>query len=237
MEHAGQCASRNLGLKEAKGDFIMFIDDDDEIEPDLIGKHLDCLQEPGLNISNGVAHEIGAGELPVYFKHCRISDVFPTNNTMIRKKILEKSGLFDLAYDLGQRADHDLGMRLYLSGELMVLNPHIQVLHHHAPMGGLRQHKARVDTYAASRQRLFRRNLSTISDIYLAKRYFSEEQVREMLWISLLGTFSIRGGVLKRMLKILIGTFLLPYNLWTLLKRCRAAEALLANYPQIPDLL
>ena len=42
---------------------------------------------------------------------------------MIRKSLLQDSGLFDLAYDRGQRADHDLGMRLYLNGAFMVRTP------------------------------------------------------------------------------------------------------------------
>ena len=80
--------------------------------------------------------------LPDAFTLRRASDVFPTNNTMLRKSALRLSGLFDLAYEHGPRADGDLGMRLYLSGARMLLDPEIRVLHHHAPSGGLRTHKA-----------------------------------------------------------------------------------------------
>jgi len=136
MDQAGQCTSRNLGIKKAKGDFILFIDDDDEIAPDLIEKHLVSLHHFGINISNGVADQVDVENQPADLDVVHISSVFPTNNSMVRKSVLEKSGLFDLAYDHGQRADHDLGMRLYMAGEMLVLNPEIQVLHHHAPMGG-----------------------------------------------------------------------------------------------------
>lgn len=236
LEQAGQCSSRNLGLQTAHGVFILFIDDDDEVPPDLIEKHLIRLAEPGVNISNGLAHEVGAGELPPDFQFRRVSNVFPTNNTMIRKAILHTSGLFDLAYDHGQRADHDLGMRLYLNGELLILNPEIKVLHHHAPMGGLREHKARVATYAASRSSLLKLDLPTVSDFYLAKRYYSTRQVGEMLWISILGTFSIRGSWWKRALKALLSALRLPITLWQLHKRSQKADTLLADYPQIPQL-
>jgi len=236
LDQAGQCRSRNLGLNKAKGEYILFIDDDDEIPPDLIKSHLTALHQHGVNISNGVAHEVGTGELPEDFTFRRLSNVFPTNNTMIRKTVLNQSGLFDMAYDHGQRADHDLGMRLYLSGELMVLNPEIAVLHHHAPTGGLREHKARVDTYAASRRHLFKRNLPTVSDIYLAKCYFSDQQVREMLWINVLGTFSLKGPLWKRLGKYLVSLLSLPHTLWVIQKRSRMAETMLLNYPQIPPL-
>ncbi|MEJ7712205.1 MAG: hypothetical protein WKF84_20670 [Pyrinomonadaceae bacterium] len=58
--------------------------------------------------------------MPEAFTYLRASDT-PTNNTLIRKDVLSKSGLFDLAYDRGQRADGDLGMRIYLSGAVMIL--------------------------------------------------------------------------------------------------------------------
>lgn len=235
MDRAGQCSSRNLGIQQAQGSFIYFIDDDDEIPPDAIAAHLQALASLQVNISNGVAHEVGAGDLPAHFRFMRISDVFPTNNTMIRKNSLHKSGLFDRAYDHGQRADHDLGMRLYLSGEMMVLVPWIDVLHHHAPLGGLREHKARVDTYAASRSRILKSNLPTISDIYLAKRYFTPSQVREMLWISVLGTFSVQGSIIKKLLKILVSLLSLPKNLWQVNTRRKMAEKMLLAYPEIPQ--
>src|SRR5690606_7633204 len=153
------------------------------------------------DVSNGVAIETGIGGLPEDFGFIRVSDVFPTNNTLIRKSVLQKSGLFDLAYDLGQRADHDLGLRLYIKGELMVLNPGTSVLHHHAPMGGLREHKARIDTYAASRRHILKQVLPSVSDLYLNYRYFSSRQVRERIWIDLFGTFSMKGSPLQRLLK------------------------------------
>src|SRR6185295_13694100 len=135
------------------------------------------------DVSCGVADEDGAGPLPAAFRLTRTSDVFPTNNSMIRKSALAGSGLFDLAYDRGARADADLGMRLYLAGHLMVLNSDIHVLHRHAPSGGLRTHGARVITYASSRKRIWHRHVPATTEIYLARRYFSAAQVREMFWL------------------------------------------------------
>ncbi|MCK9246553.1 MAG: glycosyltransferase family 2 protein [Anaerolineaceae bacterium] len=236
LDQAGQCCSRNLGLQKSKGDFILFLDDDDEIQPDLIQKHLSNLIFHQTNISSGVALETGTGELPIDFRFKRASDVFPTNNSMIRRCVLHKTGLFDLAYDRGQRADHDLGMRLYLSGEMMILNPQVEVLHHHAPVGGLREHKARVNTYAASRSKVFSRVLPSVSDLYLSKRYFTPKQVRERLWIDIFGTFRLKGPAWKRLLKVLVSTISLPANIHLVNKREEIAQQMLTTYPQIPDL-
>ncbi len=235
-ERPGQCSSRNAGLEVATGDYVLFLDDDDEVEDDLIERHLNTLVATGADVSSGVADEVGAGELPDDFRIFRLSDVFPTNNTLVRRSALERSGLFDLAYEHGPRADGDLGMRVYLSGALMVLNPETRVLHHHATSGGLRAHGARAVTYASSRTRLLHRHLPATTEIYLARRYFSPHQVREALLLRIVGTFVIRGSKLRKVLKILAGSLLLPHTLLVVAWRFHQTTRLLQDFPQIPYL-
>ncbi len=91
--------------------------------------------------------------------------MFPTNNTMLRRSALERSGLFDLAFDRGSRADHDLGMRLHLAGAALVYDPDVEVYHHHAPIGGLRTHGARTVTRASARRSLTQRNLPSVTEL------------------------------------------------------------------------
>jgi GT2 family glycosyltransferase len=232
----GQCTSRNFGLRQATGDHVLFIDDDDEVPPTLIERHLRTLARFDVDVSCGVADEVGAGEQPEDFRHMRVSDTFPTNNTMVRIDRLRRSGLFDLAYDRMPRADHDLGMRVYLSGALMVLDPDNHVLHHHAPRGGLRTHKARVVTYAASRQQLTRRHLPAASEIYLAMRYFTLRQQREYLWQRAFGTLSGRGDAWRRTLKAVTGMVQLPDTVKQVSRATREARGMLERYPEIANL-
>ncbi len=236
LDQAGQCSSRNAGLEAATGTYILFLDDDDEIPSDLIERHLRNLHRFRCEVSSGVAAEVGVGPLPESFTFIRTSDVFPTNNTLVARDVLVRSGLFDLAFDRGARADHDLGTRIYLSGAFMVMDPEISVVHHHAPQGGLRLHGARVVTYASSRTRLTHRALPGVTEIYLGRRYFSESQVQESLWIAVLGTFRIRGGWSRRLLKGLVSLALLPDTLWTLSTRGRAARRMMSSFPQIQAL-
>ncbi len=234
LDRPGQCSSRNAGLKTAGGGYILFIDDDDEVPPDLIEAHLNHLMGREADVSSGVANEISAGPLPVDFTYPRMSDVFPTNNSLICRSILQRSGLFDLAYDHGARADADVGMRMYLSGTLMLLNPEIAVLHHHAPRGGLRSHKARVVTYASSRASLIQRQILSATEIYYSRRYFRPQQVQEFFWLAVFSGFSLVGPLWRRILKAIVSFILLPDTLMQLWRNARQADELMEKYPIIP---
>lgn len=234
-DEAGQCSSRNAGLAAARGEAVLFLDDDDEVAPNLIARHLAFLRRFDADASCGVAEETGAGPLPPEFRLIRDSDVFPTNNTLLRTAALARSGLFDLAYERGERADHDLGMRLYLSGATLVLNPAASVIHLHAPRGGLRRHKARVVTRSSSRASVWHRQFLAPTEAYLWARYFNAEQVHEALLIRTLGTLRGRGAGWRRWARAVVMLALLP-DTWRQNKsRLAAGRAMLADFPAIPD--
>jgi GT2 family glycosyltransferase len=233
-DQAGQCSSRNAGLAVVKGEYVLFLDDDDEIPPDLIARHLDFLYRFGVDASCGVAEEAGAGELPDDFTWIRDSDVFPTNNTMLRTCALHASGLFDLAYERGERADGDLGMRLYLSGQELVLNPGARVLHLHASRGGLRKHNARVITRSASRESLSRRHLLAPTEAYLWCRYFTIDQVKEAVLIRTIGTLRGEQTGLRRLIRMAYLLLLLPDTHRHNRSRMDQGRQLLRDYPSIP---
>jgi GT2 family glycosyltransferase len=233
---AGQCSARNAGLRAARGEAILFLDDDDRIPPDLIATHLACLTAYNVDASCGVAEEAGAGPLPADFTYPRASDVFPTNNTLLRRAALADSGLFDLAYETGSRADGDLGMRLTLSGRRLMLNPAARVLHLHAPRGGLRAHQARAVTRAGSRASLRQRDLLAPTEGYLWSRYFTPRQVHEALLIRTVATLRGSGGRVQRWGRLARMLAWLPDSWRQNQARLRAGQALLAQHPTIPPL-
>lgn len=236
-DEAGQCSSRNAGLQDSTGDYILFLDDDDDnLPPTLIESHLKTLHEFRADVSSGVVQEVGVDRLPDEFTLMRVSDVFPTNNTLVRREVLYKSGLFDLAYERGVRADGDLGMRIYLSGAMMMLNPDISLLHHHAPSGGLRKHKSRVVTYAASKKSLTIRHIPNPTEAYLLYRYYSERQVGESLRLRVFGSLFVEGNLLKRSLRLAIGMAFLPSTFRQVRRRYVEGKKLLTEFPMIPRL-
>ncbi|MCB1031272.1 MAG: glycosyltransferase family 2 protein, partial [Acidimicrobiales bacterium] len=198
LDQAGQSTARNVALNHATGEFVLFIDDDDEIQPDLIEHHLKRLI-PGIDAICGGVDDATAGPPPEGFRHRRASNVFPTNNTLLRRDALSRSGLFDPVFDHGPRADHDLGTRLYRSGAFLVYDPSVMIFHHHAPMGGLRTHGARKITRASSRKSLTQRNFPATTELYLGLRYFTAHQRKEAAAIRVLSTLSCDGPLYRRL--------------------------------------
>lgn len=237
MDESGQCRSRNLGLLNSEGDHILFLDDDEILYPELIEDHLKSLAFFSADVSSGVCPEPGANEAAAYYRSIRLSDVFPTGNSMVRRTALTKSGLFDMVYDKGQRADGDLGARLFITGSLMIINPEISIIHLRAPSGGLRMHNVRKVTFGSSRANVTQRRLPHTTELYFNKKYFTLTQQHEYKVLAVLGTFSIRGGLLKKIGKFLYSLIMLPSTLYIISSRDRVANALIKSKPQIPELL
>ena len=236
MDQSGQCGSRNLGLLQSSGDYILFIDDDVEVKPDLLEQHIRCMEYFNADVSCGVCDEVDAGPIPYDYTFIRHSDVFPTNNGMVRRATLEKSGLFDMAFDHGQRADGDIGARVYKTGASLILNPEIRVLHHRAPRGGLRKHNVRKVTYSSSRKYITHFRIPHVTELYLNMRHFSHQEQREYIVQCLLGMFSIRGNLVKKTLKACYALWKLPFVKREIRHRNSLAAEMLKSFPQIPQL-
>jgi hypothetical protein len=61
LDEAGQCTSRNSALEMACSEYVLLLDDDVEVPPELVERHLAAIEELNADVSCGVCHERGAG--------------------------------------------------------------------------------------------------------------------------------------------------------------------------------
>ncbi|HXT62469.1 MAG TPA: glycosyltransferase family 2 protein [Pyrinomonadaceae bacterium] len=138
----GAAATRNKGAAHARGEFLVFIDNDILVEPDFLKHHWDTLQaHPGAWVVGQIS------TLPEYdttpFGRFRASlfpllsatgphsetDAITTANLSLPKKDFEALGGFDESFFVASGEDRELLMRAQQRGVRLVLDPGIVVLH------------------------------------------------------------------------------------------------------------
>ena len=138
----GRAATRNAGIRSARGEVVVFLDGDMTVQPGFLGAHDefhrrhpgcaavgDIRWAPGVpdnaitrySASRGVAR-FGPG--PVPFK------CFVTGNSSVPRSILRKLGGFDEGLSAYGGEDLELGYRLHLHGVSVHSLPEARSLHH-----------------------------------------------------------------------------------------------------------
>jgi glycosyltransferase involved in cell wall biosynthesis len=138
--HKGASAARNLGVEQAQGDIIVFIDSDIVVLPDFLQCHADALVREQQAAGDDKVFTYGAVintanfENPTSEKY-KIIDFsnayFATTNVAIPRHWLMEVGLFDLDFDLYGWEDLELGVRLKNQGIKMVKCPEAVGYHWH----------------------------------------------------------------------------------------------------------
>lgn len=137
--------ARNRAIAEARGEVLLFVDDDVIMNSDLVGAHWGNYQDPELAAVCGFYHLPGEqplDELPEYYKHPvgwiftphhytkRIeSHLLPTCNGSIRREIAIKLGGFDENYRYTQFDDTDFSCRLKALGVKSIHDPKAKLIH------------------------------------------------------------------------------------------------------------
>jgi len=148
--------ARNLAIQEARGEILLFLDDDLKLGPELVERHLhNYVEDPSLD---GVAGQVLApNQSPTteLGSHCRWPHVgwycFPLNyavrteakncpggNTSIRRKTATAVGGFDEQFERTVFDDTDFSRRLSQHSCRMVFDPTASVIHLRVPLGGKR---------------------------------------------------------------------------------------------------
>jgi glycosyltransferase involved in cell wall biosynthesis len=148
QEKRGAAATRNAGLRLAKNDLILFIDDDVQATPSLIQAHLDC------HGKNSSASVIGAVTMPWgetndpflrYLRDHRILNPYTpskgpidfsyyhTCNVSTPTNVLLDVGGFNENFQIYGMEDIELGYRLEKAGSRMVFAADAKAVHYRFP--------------------------------------------------------------------------------------------------------
>jgi glycosyltransferase involved in cell wall biosynthesis len=126
-------AARNFGFRESGGQFIVFLDQDDLLQPDAVETQMKALnQDDRAVLSFGAARLIGANGDEIRKPHtCRrrknyllmlleSNPIECVGGAMIRRRAFIDVGLFDESFAaIGQSDDYDLYLRLAQLGPLV----------------------------------------------------------------------------------------------------------------------
>jgi GT2 family glycosyltransferase len=176
LDKANTSVAKNTGWRQARGEVVIFFDDDIEIAQNTIKTHLDCYSDKDVvgvagrvivdhesvpsdtDVLTGKTNFLGTKFVYRFWSTQRQTVDFPYGcNMSFRKAILEKVGGFDPGFPKIFE-EVDLGVRVSKIGKI-VFEPETLAFHHKAGGGGIRPEEK------ANKQRLIFQNYGR----YLAK--------------------------------------------------------------------
>jgi GT2 family glycosyltransferase len=149
-------AARNRGIRAARGEVVLLIDDDVRIPPGFIANHVRNYEsEPDLDGVSGQTLEPGqlpTGEFPgrytwphngwmffpLNFNQRRRAINWPSCNGSVRRDKALAIGGFDRQFTRTWFDDADFSWRLHLAGAKIVFDPAASLVHLKIPSGGKR---------------------------------------------------------------------------------------------------
>jgi len=191
QENKGLAAARNYGIKNSKGKYLAFLDDDDLFEPRKLeiqvailennpevgfvysdGYVFDTTNPSELELNPAVARDDQNNEfVKLFFMSPNVR--FPT--VLIRRRCFEDVGLFDK--DLPQHEDGDMLLRIALRWQVKFSDYPSARVRHHANRMSLDRIGMYKSVIKSSKKILasypeFRNSLGTVVDNRLAEIYF-----------------------------------------------------------------
>ena len=137
QQNAGLAAGRNAGIARARGEYIMFMDDDVLATPGLLAGHVRCHREhPRAICRGGVINVASFDDLPParYTWRNYSGAYFWTTNVSVPTQLLREAGGFDERFREYGWEDLDLGLRLRHMGVPSILAKDALVYHYKPPV-------------------------------------------------------------------------------------------------------
>ncbi len=142
QNHRGAGAARNLGVENAQGDRIIFIDSDLVVTDSFLQSHAQTLVTAENKLQSDLIFTYGAVINTCNFDNptsepYKITDYsaayFATGNVAIKKKWLIQAGMFDTMFSQYGWEDLELGVRLKKLGLKLIKCPSAVGYHWHPP--------------------------------------------------------------------------------------------------------
>jgi GT2 family glycosyltransferase len=176
--------ARNLAAKQAKGDYLFFVDDDCETPPNWIEANLAALQEdPRIGVVSGIVRGASEKYLSVCVDYTifwaqqgnqRESRQWLYSATLgVRRKCFEEVGGFDEDLRVGE--DVVFSLKAFQQGYACIFDPRIIVIHHHGRDSMLKFLKYLYDSGSNSVEYVSK---------YQLKHNLDKFGVKAMLWSS-----------------------------------------------------
>ncbi len=139
---SGACRGRNVGLEKATGDWVLLLDDDVRLKPNVIAGLLRTARDHG--VSSVQARVVQHDEQPSALKRETTGPPRPWPNfasgaALVTRQAIVRAGGFDIRHEGGFGEDYEYGVRLLRSGVETLRDEGVRILHLKAPRGGFRQ--------------------------------------------------------------------------------------------------
>ena len=119
---------KNIGIKEATGDIIVFLDDDVEVTEDWLSELIKSLKRS--DAVAGWSPNPDSKNLPRVSIDVEGQDItFPSCNIAYKKEVVDKVGFFD--EEMITAEDVDFNYRCIQNGFTIMYNPKMKVFHYH----------------------------------------------------------------------------------------------------------
>lgn len=163
-ENRGACAARNTGIKQSNGQYVAFLDSDDEWDDTKLAKQMKCMKAApesvgivytGYRVQRSDAVELG--QVPskrgdIHRAQLAKDWVSPTSAVLVDRECFDSVGTFDT--DLAARQDYDMWLRLSRQYEFNYVKEPLVTLHTDGDDRITADVKSRIDAHCTLLERV-----------------------------------------------------------------------------------